>query len=170
MAGVNQMHQSKIVFPVFIITFFILSMGCAESTTGNRGSIKGDINAYNEFSIYKINPDLNYYISGHEEVPNALIGLKKSYVLSGSGWKRIEPSQKAYREIIQNMQKKASTHKLKQNGFAVCDDKDEQIGVWYSILSATTSVYVEGGHNAIIIAPDGDTYEKLDNAWKEFSR
>ena len=140
----------------------LLYMGCAGIFQKNYGSIKPDGDVSAAFESYKIDPQLNYYISGSEVYPNALMGLKKTYTLDSDLWKIIEPTAKEFREIIQYMQKRALEAGQHQFGFAILDDKGKQIGVWYSILSAKTFVQMKEDGKVIIITPDLDTYEKLE--------
>ena len=144
------------------IVVLLLYMGCAGTFQKNYGGIIPDGNVSTAFESYKIDPQLNYYTSGSDLYPNALMGLKKTYTLDSDLWKRIEPTAKEFRDIIQYMQKRALELGQHQFGFAVLDDKGKQIGVWYSILSARTSVRMKEDGKVVIITPDLDTYDKLD--------
>jgi hypothetical protein len=145
-----------------VIVILFLHMGCAGALQKNYGSITPDGNVSAAFESYKIDPQLNYYISGSDLYPNALMGLKKTYTLDSDLWKKIEPAAKDFREIIQYMQKRALDLGQHQFGFAILDDNGKQIGIWYSILSARTSVRMKEENKVVIITPDLDTYEKLE--------
>jgi hypothetical protein len=54
-----------------------------------------------------------------------------------------------------------------QFDFAVLDNQWKQIGIWYSLLTATAPVRMKEGKEVIIYTPDIDTYEKYgENAPK----
>jgi len=61
------------------------------------------------------------------------------------------------------MQARALALMLIQHGFIMFDDKGNQIGVWYSILEATTALKMKDNRTVIIYTPDIDIY---DNTYK----
>jgi hypothetical protein len=144
------------------IVVLLFSMGCAGALTKNNGRITPNVDADKAFESYSINPGYNYYFSGSDVYPNALIGLSKTYTLEPDLWKKIEPTPQEFRDIIKRMQTRAMNHGMNQHGFAILDDKGKQIGIWYSILSARTFVRMNDDRTVVIYTPDQDTYEKRD--------
>jgi len=65
--------------------------------------------------------------------------------------------------VIDQMQSMALRIRQSQYGFAVLDDRGRQIGVWYSIPSAMTSVKSIDDQTVLIYTPPLDTYMKYDN-------
>jgi len=55
----------------------------------------------NHFKSVRIS---DYYISGSDEYPNALMGLNKKYTLDSAFWKKIDPSPLRFRELVLQMQ------------------------------------------------------------------
>ena len=55
----------------------------------------GKLSPSNELTIsyksYHVDPDSNYYISGSDDFPAAVIGIEKSLTLDADLWKRINP-------------------------------------------------------------------------------
>jgi len=49
------------------------------------------------------------------------------------------------------------------HGFAMLDDKGKQIGVWYSILEAKTSLKMKDSNTVIIVTPDIDTWLRFED-------
>ena len=119
----------------------------------------------NAFEKYQVNPNYNYYISGSDVYPNAIIGLDKALTLESDLWKQVEITPKKLRELVQDMQSKVRdlSWNLVLHGFAMFDDNGIQIGVWYSIPGAKTSLSMKDDHTVIIITPNIDTYLKYDN-------
>jgi hypothetical protein len=114
----------------------------------------------NAFEKYHVNPNYNYYISGSDVYPDAIIGLDNALTLEPDLWKPVEMTPKKLCELVQDMQFKVKDLSLNLvlYGFAMFDDKGKQIGVWYSILEAKTSLSMKDDHTVIIITPDIDTY------------
>ena len=130
----------------------------------NYGKISPDMAVTNAFETYQINPGYNYYISGSDVYPNAIIGLDKAYTLDSDLWKEVEMTPKKLRELVTDMKDKATTVNwgMPVNGFVMFDDKGNQIGVWYSILEAKTFLKMKDNRTVIIYTPDIDTYERYD--------
>jgi hypothetical protein len=155
---------------IFLSSFFIMAillmfscLGCAGLFAGRYGTIAPDTNAAKAFESFQISTDLNYYISGSDEYPNALMGLNKKYTLDSAFWKKIDPSPLRFRELVLQMQVRARQIGQLQYGFAIFDDKGNQIGIWYSILLARTPVLMKDDQHVEIYTPDIDTYIKHEN-------
>ena len=147
------------------ILIIFLSSGCTGSLFKNYGKITPDGNVTNAFEKYQVNPNYNYYISGSDVYPHAIIGLDKALTLEPDLWKKVELTPRKLRELVQDMKSKvmALRWNLVLHGFAMFDDNGKQIGVWYSILGAITSLSMKNDHTVIIITPDIDTYLKYDD-------
>ena len=63
------------------------------------------------------------------------------------------------------MKDKSTTVNFKAplHGFAMFDDKGKQIGVWYSILEAKTSLKMKDSNTVIIVTPDINTWLKFED-------
>lgn len=157
--------QWRINFYIMCILIVLPSVGYTSSFFKNYGKITPDRNAAKAFETYQINPNYNYYISGSDTYPNAIIGLDKAYKLEPDLWKHVEMTPQKLRELVTDMQSKIRSVniRLSLHGFALFDDKGKQIGIWYSILAATTSLMMKDDRTVIIITPDIDTYFRYDN-------
>lgn len=136
------------VFASIVLCFFI---GCVGA---NYGSIIPDTAATKAFEAFQIDPDMNYYYSGPDVYPNALIGVKKSYVLDSDLWKPIQAQPQVFKELITAMQTKALEYRAYQHGFIIKDNKGQTIGMWYSILKARTLIRMGDGNKVEIFTPE----------------
>jgi len=136
---------AMILFMVFLMA------GCLG---GRYGNIYPDGQVTNDFDTFKINPGMNYYYSGPDLYPNALIGLKKEYVLDSDLWKPIQPTPASFRDMIIHMQEKAREYRELQHGFIMYDDKGKPIGIWYSILKARTFTQMGEENKVRVYTPD----------------
>ncbi len=155
----------RIIHCVACVLIIFLSSGCTGSFFKNYGRITPDGNVTNAFEKYQVNPNYNYYISGSDVYPRAIIGLDKAYVLDFDLWKKVDMTPAKLREFVQDMKFYVNglSWNLVLNGFAMFDDKGKQIGVWYSVLEAKTSINIKDDHTVIIITPDIDTYLKYED-------
>ena len=152
----------KILFCVIVCAVLI---SCAAGTVGitkNWGKIVPDSEVTNSFETYQVSPNFNYYISGSDVYPNAILGLNKAYTLESDLWKKIEMTPAKLQELVTDMRSKAMGLGQGQFGFAVLDNQGKQIGVWYSLLTATAPVHMKEDKKVIIYTPDQNTYEKYE--------
>ena len=161
---VMQKHWRS-TFCLVSFSILILFTGCAGSFFMNYGKISPDMAVTNAFETYQINTEYDYYISGSDVYPHAIIGLDKAYILDSDLWKKVEMTPKKLRELVTDMKDKATTvnYGMPLYGFTMFDDKGNKIGVWYSILEAKTFVKMKDNRTVIIYTPDIDTYDKYDS-------
>jgi hypothetical protein len=145
----------------------LLSSGCASMPLKNYGSIVADGSVMAAFDKFQVNPNYNYFYTGSEVYPNAVMGLDKFYTLESDLWKNVDMTPAKLREIVMSMKDKAATVNLTTSlhGFAILDDKGKQIGVWYSILKAITnsSVRMKDSKTVLIDTPDIDTWLQFED-------
>ena len=144
------------------MALLFFSTGCSGALFKNYGGITPNAAAAKAFEAYQLDSRVNYYISGSDVYPNALMGLNKTYTLVSDLWKKIEPTPQEFWEIIQRMQTKALERGQHQHGFAMLDDQGHPIGVWYSLLSVRTAIQMKGEGKVVILTPDLNTYERHD--------
>ncbi len=142
----------------------MLSAGCAGSLFKNYGEISPNQEVTKAFETDQINTEYDYYISGSDVYPNAIIGLDKAYTLESDLWKKVEMTPKKLHELVTDMKNKATTVNaaMPLYGFLMFDDKRNQIGVWYSVLEAKKFLRMKDNRRVIIWTPEIDTYEKHD--------
>ena len=142
-----------------IITAFVL-IAIFKRRAGTRyGKIRpnGDVTeAYNRFEL---DPDRNYYISGSDVHPNAIIGIDKAWTLESDLWKKKDLDPQSMKELVQNMQVKSAERILTLHGFDIFDDHGMKIGDWFSIMGVTTNVEITGEKRVTMNTPPIDTYQ-----------
>jgi hypothetical protein len=145
----------------------LLSSGCASTALKNYGSIVPDGRVMEAFDRFQVNPNYDYFYSGSEVYPSAVIGLDKSYTLESDLWKKLDMTPVKLKEIVTNMKFKSATVNFKSplHGFAIFDDSGKQIGVWYSIIEATTksSVRMKDNRTVLIDTPDINTWLQFED-------
>ncbi|MGZ6193511.1 MAG: hypothetical protein ACXWME_12570 [Syntrophales bacterium] len=157
----------KNILSAACIMLMLLSSGCASMQLKNYGSIVADGRVMEAFDKFQVNPNYDYFYSGSEVYPNAVMGLDKSYTLESDLWKKVDMTPAKLREIVTSMKDKAATVNLMTSlhGFVILDDRGKQIGVWYSILKATTksSVRMKDDKTVLIDTPDIDTWLQFED-------
>ncbi|MGZ3596429.1 MAG: hypothetical protein ACXWMS_01005 [Syntrophales bacterium] len=140
----------------------------------NYGSIVADGRVMEAFDKFQVNPNYDYFYSGSEVYPNAVMGLDKSYTLESDLWKKVDMTPAKLREIVTSMKDKAATVNLMTSlhGFVILDDEGKRIGVWYSILKATanSSVKMKDSKTVLIDTPDINTWLQFEDGGRSRRR
>jgi hypothetical protein len=149
---------------LFITMLFLVFSfcGCAGLLKGS-GAVNPDRSVTRAFETFQINPNYNYYYSGSDVYPNALIGLDKKYKIEPDLWKKMEPAPGSFKDMISQMQSKALSIGQFQHGFTILDDTGRPIGVWYSILRAATTVKMKEDQTVLIYQPPLNTYLRYED-------
>ncbi|MHB8770114.1 MAG: hypothetical protein ACYC7J_03875 [Syntrophales bacterium] len=129
----------------------------------NYGRIDASDEVTAAFTRYEVNPNYRYYISGADFHPNALMGLDRKYRIDPETlWREVPGMTPArMKEIVDWMRVRAFRSYDHQYGFEMRAPDGRQIGVWYSILIATTFVRMNEDGTVRIDTPDPDTYREL---------
>jgi len=134
-----------------ILALYVLS-GCF--MTGNYGIIVIDKAATKAFESFQMDPGMNYYASGPEAYPDALIGLKKEYVLDNNLWKPVKPDSELFQRLIQSMQQRAFEQGESEYGFAMKDPQGRTVGIWYSWLKISKTIEMKDNNRVIVYTPE----------------
>ena len=92
------------------------------------------------FNRYEIKPETNYYFSGSDVWPDAIIGVNKAYTLDSTLWRKITATPAVLKNLVSGM-KSRPTSDTAIRRFAILDNKGRQIGSWFSSL-ASAHTYV----------------------------
>ena len=148
---------------VAVAALFLTVMGCAGvRPTENYGTIVPSAEVTQKFERFELDSNLDYFISGPELYPNALIALDKTYSLEPALWKKVEFTPKTFRALITDMKNKAFLIREFPQGFAILDDNRRPIGAWYSLPGVPTWVKMAGEKTVIIPPPELGVYEKRE--------
>jgi hypothetical protein len=151
---------------IYVVSFvcvlmFLCTSGCAGLRMPGYGRIDPNRDITKAFENYEVKPDLNYYISGRDIYPGAIIGIDKKYTLVTKMWKKREFTTKTLKALVLNMQIKVMDLEfIFIHGFNIIDEKGKDIGDWYSIHRGTTSIKSIEDNRLIIPPPPYDIYEE----------
>ena len=149
----------QILIAVGIIA--IVSIALIRWQAGARyGTIKPSRDVTTAYEDFSVDPELNYYISGSETYPNAIIGIDTAWILEADLWKKKDLSSQEMKELVQNMRSKALEQNIMLHGFVILDTKGRKIGDWFSIMGLNMTVEIIGEKSVIIHPPPVDTYRQ----------
>jgi hypothetical protein len=146
------MKKTKCFFMIALVSLLI-SIGALRALAlfEGYGSLVPSSEVTQAFDGYRINSDLNYYFSGAEAWPDAIIGVNKAYTLDSPLWRKIVATPEVFKNFVSGMKSRPSTMAL--HGYAILDDKGRQIGVWYSMFGVRGYIKMEGDKIVDIATP-----------------
>ena len=118
-----------IVIAIFIgfIVFFVSRSG------ENFGMLKPSETATGHFQSGQSLPDLDYWFSGPESHPRALIGVERRLRFdSAKHWMKVTSGEESLKRLVDGMQSKALQTNRSLLGFEMVDHRGERVGEWYS--------------------------------------
>ena len=142
---------------VAVLTFVLAGFVAGCSLHGGNQCIirlSGRIN--DMFESRQVMDEYNYFYSGRDAVPDAILGVNQKYTLRSSLWKPVKLTSGQLGQWIDMM----TDHRgfsIRTYGAEVLGPDNELIGIWYSPWSWTT-VRLVGDNEVIIHTPSGEPF------------
>ena len=130
---------------IALVIIFIASIALIRWRADARyGKIKPSRDVTTAYEYFSVHPELNYYISGSDTYPNAIIGIDKAWILESGLWRKKDLSSQDMKELVQNMRSKALEQNIMLHGFVIIDNQGRKIGDWFSIMGLNLTVEIKG--------------------------
>jgi len=141
--------SSKIWVSFLLSIFFsALLISCAG---GNYSGLRLSNDVTRLFESYQVLDNHNYYYSGSDARPNAILGVHKDYTLRSNLWKPVQVTPDQLRLWINIMTDHRGTS-IRNYGSRVVAPDGKDIGIWYSPWNQT-SVRMEDDRHVVINTP-----------------
>ncbi len=134
-------------FGLTLLVSLILLSGCAANYGGLR--ISGEVTRL--FETYQVQTDYQYYYSGPESRPHAIMGIHRSYTLNSKLWKAVDISEAQLKSWVRS--RMYGRLGISPRGYYIVDPDGKRIGIWYSMWG-TTTVKIEGPGQIMVATPD----------------
>lgn len=148
--------QTLIIFSIAVLAALVLTVWMFAG--GRYGGLRPSQESTEAYASFRVDSDKNYYSSGADFYPNALMGLDKSWRLESDLWKKREVTTEELKELVVNMNSRVTQRMAALQGFDIMDDRGWKIGDWYSIPGLNITVKVTGEYEIVITTPPIDTY------------
>ena len=125
---------------------------------GRYGELRPSKEVTDAFETFRIDPEKEYYISGSDVYPNAIIGIDKSRTLETDLWKKRDLTAEGMKELVENMHLRAMEHMAFLQGFDILDDRGTKIGEWFSLPGMSIVIWLKGEDRISISTPPLDVY------------
>lgn len=129
----------------------LAAMGCA----GNYGKVAPSREVTATFQAYEVLADHNYYYSGPDAEPFAVIGIHKNYTLASDFWKPVALTPDRLRGWL-NFPRFRVGNDLNIYGARLVGPAGEAIGVWYAVRDwrVMGTVRLEADNRVVVTTPD----------------
>ena len=105
----------------------------------NLGWLRNSQEVGRAFETLHVSSDYRYWYLYLENSPYAVLGLNPEYRIDDIMWTEVDPSSEVFRKVV-GLVESFPVPGSKTYGAYILDAKGEQIGVWYSSMSAGISV------------------------------
>ena len=129
---------------------------------GSYGRLHPNGEVTNAYESFQTNPHRNYYLSGPESYPHALMGIDRDWTLLSDLWKRIDFTSGRRKKLVRGMQTKAQENLVCLQGYDILDEQGRKIGDWFSLPGIHVVIRIKGGNRVEISTPPIDTYERCN--------
>jgi hypothetical protein len=120
-------------FLIVVIALFIGFIVLFISRSGeNYGMLRPSADATAHYQSFRLAADQDYWFSGPESHPVAIIGVERRFRFDTAGhWMRVD-GEEAMKRLVTGMQSRALQMNRNLGGFEMLDHRGERIGDWYS--------------------------------------
>jgi hypothetical protein len=125
----------------------LIFAGCSAPISGR---LQGSAEITEMFKSSRILPDHQYYISGFQRIPYAIIAIDTKYQLQSSRWLSIDLNPTSLNQIIYRME---HVYSLNPRGAWILDHEGNRMGIWYS-SQYQTLVKREKDNRLVVVSPD----------------
>lgn len=135
------------LFNLLAILFTLVCIGCATTPSGRLESSPDVTRAFQNSEIL---PNHQYYISGFQTLPYAIIAVDQQYQLRPSRWSPIDMNAAVMNVLVYRMDQ---VYSLNPRGAWIVDAEGNRIGTWYS-AQYQTMVRLQKGNQVVIVSPE----------------
>ena len=125
---------------------------------GRYGKLRPSREATVAYESFRVDSGRNYYLSGPDLYPNAIMGIDKSRMVVSDLWKKQDLSAEEMKRLVENMRNRALEQGVMLHGFDILNEKGVKIGDWFSIPGLNIMIRTEGENRVVVSTPPLDIY------------
>ncbi|MCK9275092.1 MAG: hypothetical protein M0P57_08375 [Syntrophales bacterium] len=150
----------------FILYLSVLAVSVCSGCTAWRqlqesyGKLRLNDDVKALFESYVVSPEFEYYISGTDLYPRAIIRMEEDENFAHGLWKRRHFTRKDLQAAVENMRYEAMSIGLRLHGFDIIDNSGKKVGEWYSVMDVSPSITRTKEGYLSISTPRVDIYER----------
>jgi hypothetical protein len=125
---------------------------------GRYGKLRPSREATVAYESFQVDSGRDYYSSGPDFCPNAIMGMDKSRSLESDLWKKQDLTAEGMKRLVEPMRARAMEQGASLHGFDILDEKGVKIGDWFSIPGLNIMIRTEGENRVVVSTPPLDIY------------
>lgn len=137
-------------YKIFLGAFLLILAAVFSGCSGNYGRLKLSNEVDKTFEDAVVLPDYQYYYSGGDTRPRAILAIQKGYELQTSLWKKVDLDPEQLKKWILFMTEFRG-YNFRTFGSRVLDPEGKQVGMWYSAWNRTFVKML--GENKVAVYP-----------------
>jgi len=134
-------------YSLILATMALTFAGCA---TPISGRLENSPQATELFKKNQILPGHQYYVSGFQRIPYAIIAVDNNFQLRVGHWKPIDMNSTSLNQLIYRME---HVYSLNPRGAWILDQEGNRLGAWYS-SQYQTKVKRGKDNRIVVLSPD----------------
>ena len=144
----------NLIRTIFLSVLCLLSASALFGCSENYGRLQRSREADQIFTSYQVLPDHQYYFTGPEGRPDAIMGIQNDYILETTQWTQFDASEVILKKWVDTINFHYNTSaRFWPYGFVILDPEGSRLGIWYSIWDWTTVLRKDD--NRIQVFPPG---------------
>jgi hypothetical protein len=143
----SRVKTQFLIYNLILATMAVIFTGCSAPLSGR---LQSSPEVTKVFKRSQILPDHQYYISGFQRVPYAIIAVDNKYQLRAGPWKPIDMDSTSLNQLIYRME---HVYSLNPRGAWILDQDGNRLGAWYS-SQYQTLVKREKDNRIAVVTPD----------------
>ena len=132
---------------LFFVSATVFLVACS---SGTYGRLENSPEVTQVFKNGEILSNHQYYISGFQRVPYAIIAIDSNYQLRSGRWRPLDLDSTALNQILYQMD---FVYSLTPRGAWIVDHEGHRLGVWYSSQYQTTVKRVKN-NQIMVVSPE----------------
>jgi hypothetical protein len=116
----------------FLLPLIVVVSGCGSASYGR---LESSPEITKVFKDGKVLSSYQYYVSGFQRIPYAIIAVDNNFQLRSRGWQALDLDAAALNQIVYRMD---AVYSLTPRGAWIVDNEGNRLGVWYSSQYRTT--------------------------------
>ncbi len=131
---------------LFLASTALFLAGCSASSYGRLQSSPEVTQAFKQNRILS---NHQYYVSGFQRIPYAIIAIEGSYQLRSKRWQPVNIDATALNQLVYRME---HVYSLNPRGAWILDQEGNRLGIWYS-SEYQTKVRREKDNRITVVTP-----------------
>ena len=140
-------EAARLILGLFLVLMPVLLAGCGSVTYGR---LENSPEVTQVFRKGQVLSSYQYYTSGFQRVPYAIIAIDSNYQLRSGRWQPLDMDSTTLNQIVFRMD---AVYSLTPRGAWIVDQEGHRLGVWYS-SQYQTKVERDKNNQIMVVSPE----------------